>query len=442
MMRCAFLLIAVLCGVFTKAQSTDAQSTLEKYLNEITKLNSFSGSVIVAIGDEILLNKGFGLADVELNVFNSKNTVHRIGSLTKQFTSLGVLKFFGDNDTISIDDNLSRFIPELPTDWGQITVFQLLTHTSGIPNYFGDLDAVPVEDTQQEIEKVIEMEKRNPRGLRNVPGSEFRYSNFGYCMLGYLIEVVSDQNYFDYVKSEILDPLAMDQTYYDDPRILIPNRSEGYKFSDGKLVNDALKDPAGYSAGGMLSSVNDMLKLRNVLKSNLIIADDLRERMFEPHLENYGLGWTILERNGRVRFDHNGGTHGFNSRIVYYPEQDVFIVVLANNEDVRSVEITCAIESIVFQESDPLLSLAYKFNMSSFEHFVGDYSNEFDEKRSIKLIEGMPFYINGESKFELVQESENAFRFAKYQEFKIVFSKGNSFTLSTCAVNPRIFEKI
>lgn len=92
-------------------------------------------------------------------------------------------------------------------------------------------------------------------------------------------------------------------------------------------------------------------------------------------------------------------------------------------------------------EDDPVLSLAYKFNMSSIENFVGEYSNDFDGKRSIKLIEGKLFYMNGETKFEIIQKSENSFCFAKYREFKIVFSEKDNFTLSTCAVNPRIFEK-
>ncbi|MEP1096360.1 MAG: serine hydrolase domain-containing protein [Cyclobacteriaceae bacterium] len=418
-----------------------AQLKIEDYLNEVAELSSFSGSVVVAVGDEVLLNRGFGKADFELGVENRSNTVHRIGSLTKQFTSIGILKLFDEIDTISINDQLGEIVSGLPEDWQEITTFQLLTHTSGIPNYFGDLDAVSVEDTYKEIEKVIEMEKNNPRGLRNAPGSEFRYSNFGYVMLGYVIEVVSGQEYFDYLKQAVFTPLSMNQTFYDDPRMLIPDRSEGYKFSDGRLVNDALKDPAGYAAGGILSSTEDMLKWSTALTSDIILDVELKGRMFDPFLENYGMGWTIVKRNGRTRYDHNGGTHGYNSRIVFYPEEKVLITILGNNEDVRSATITCVIEGLIFNEDDPFLSLAYTFDMSAFEKFVGEYSSDTDGKRSIELVDGKPHYVNGKAKFEIVQQTENSFRFAKYREFKIEFSDKKTFTLSTCAVNPRIFER-
>ncbi|MEP5612094.1 MAG: serine hydrolase domain-containing protein [Cyclobacteriaceae bacterium] len=435
-MKSTFLLLLLIAALGLRAQSE-----IEDYLNEVAALNSFSGSVVVAQNGEIVLNGGFGKADHELHVENTSSTVHRIGSLTKQFTSMGILKLFDEIDTISIDDRLSTFVPELPEAWQAITIFQLLTHTSGIPNYFGDLDAVPVEDTYKEIEKVIEMEKSNPRGLRNAPGSQFRYSNFGYAMLGYIIEVISGQDYFDYLKQTIFTPLSMTQTFYDDPRMLITNRSEGYKFSNGQLANDALKDPAGYAAGGILSSTEDILKWSTALTSDIILDEEVRRKMFQPYLENYGLAWTITVRNGRTRYDHNGGTHGYNSRIVYYPEEKMLIAILGNNEDVRSATITCVMEGLLFDENDPFLSLAYTFDMNAFEKFVGEYVSDTDGKRSIQLVDGKPHYVNGKTKFEIIQQTENSFRFAKYREFKIEFSDNNTFTLSTCAVNPRVFER-
>ncbi len=420
--------------------AAQSQSSIEDYLSEITKTRSFTGSVIVTVKDKVLINKGFGKADYELNVANTSRTVHRIGSLTKQFTSMGILKLF-ENDSLSLDDSLSKFIPDLPAGWKTITLFHLLTHTSGIPNYFGEMDAVPVEDTYKEIEKVIEMERKNPRGLNNVPGQEFRYSNFGYAMLGHVIERVSRQTFFDYLKNVIFDPLGMDQTFYDDPRMIITNRSEGYKFSDGRLVNDALKDPAGYSTGGILSSANDLLKWLKALNSNAILGADTRRMMFYPFLNNYGLGWQILEKNGKTMYNHNGGTHGYDSRIVYYPKEEVFIAILGNNEDVRSVPITCDIEALIFEEEDAIVSLAYSMEKSAMEKFQGSYRNPLDGERSIQLLNDVLFYINGEAKFELVPIAENVFCLSKYKEFRIQFSDDDTFTLSTCSVNPRMFNR-
>ncbi len=430
---------SVLCFLLILTHASKSQSPIEDYLSEIATIQSFSGSVAVSIKNKILINKGFGKADYEQNVLNNSNSVHRIGSLTKQFTSIGVLKLFDDN-SLSINDPLSNFFSDLPKDWQKITIHQLLTHTSGVPNYFGDLDAVPVEDTYMEIEKVIEMEKQDPRGLNNEPGKEYRYSNFGYVLLGRIIEVVSGENYFDYLKEAIFDPLEMDQTFYDDPRIIITDRSEGYKFSNGKLANDALKDPAGYSAGGLLSSTNDMLKWLDALNTDAIIKEELRETMFDPFLDNYGLGWQILEKDGRIMYNHNGGTHGYSSRIVYYPYEDVFIAVLGNNEDVRSASITCDIEALIFEKEDAIVSLAYEIEAPAMKEFEGTYGNALDGKRSIQLEGDLLYYINGESKFEIIPIADNVFCFSKYKEFRIEFSD-DTFVLSTCSVNPRVFNR-
>ncbi len=433
-----YSVLAILLFVSKAAQ---CQLTIGRYLTEVADSQSFSGSVVVAVGDEIILKKGFGMADHELQVQNTSESVHRIGSLTKQFTSMGILKLFDESDSLSIHDPLVKFIPNVPGSWDEITIFHLLTHTSGIPNYFGDMDAVPVEETYLEIEKVMEMDRSKPSGLKNVPGEEFRYSNFGYVMLGRVIEVVSGLNYFDYLKKEIFDPLGMNQTFYDDPRPIIPNRSQGYKFSNDVLVNDALKDPAGYSAGGMLSSADDMLKWMKALNSDVILKEETCQRMFTPKLENYGLGWQILEKEGRTMYNHNGGTHGYNSRMVYYPQEEVFIAVLGNNEDVRSAAITCDIEALIFNEQDAIVSLAYNMDKTSMVKFVGQYSGNFNEKRILEMQGETLFFVNGESKYEITPIAENVFCFARYKEFRVEFSDENTFTLSTCSVNPRVFVR-
>lgn len=198
------------------------QSEIDKYLQEITNLKSFSGTVIISVKDEIIIHKGFGYADIENQIPNSEQSVHRIGSLTKQMTSMGILRLFGSNESLSLNDTIGQYMANLPEAWKQITVFHLLTHTSGIPNHFGDLDAVPVEDTFKEIEKVFEKEKNGE--LKNIPGETYSYSNFGYVILGRIIEIVSGENYADYLTKEIFNPLDMNNTSYDDPRIIIQGR--------------------------------------------------------------------------------------------------------------------------------------------------------------------------------------------------------------------------
>jgi len=425
-----FLLIVLLHG-FAKGQSE-----VEIYLEKITELKSFSGSILVTKGDSILINRGFGFADFENNIVNTNTTVHRIGSLTKQLTSLGILKLL--DDSLSIDDPINKFIPELPGDWNSVTIYHLLTHTSGIPDLFGEMDVVPVEETFKEIKKVL---KTEPNLISN-PGYNFRYNNFGYVLLGRLIEIISKQNYFDFLQEEILLPLGMKNTYYDDPRAIIKNRSEGYKLEDGLRQNDELKDPAAYSAGGILSSTSDLMKFSNALKSNIILSNKQRDLMFTPHLNNYGLGWQIIEKKGRMMYNHNGGTHGFNSRMVFYPEEEIFIAILGNNEDVRAAAITCDIESIIFKDKSHLLSIPYEIDPEELLQFKGTYySDSGDEERLVFLKNNQLHITRGQSEFKLTPLSKNSFCYTSYEDIRIVFLNQNKFEISSCSVNPTVFRK-
>lgn len=431
----AILLLAVL----TYGQ-VRGQSNIERYLIEVTRLTSFSGSVLVKQHDNVLINKGFGYADYENNVPNTDSTVHRIGSLTKQLTSAAVLKLLADS--IKLDHPIGRFIPELPGAWKSVSIYHLLTHTSGVPDYFGEMEAVAVQDTYSEMLKVLRNHQETQ--LLSEPGETFRYSNFGYVLLGGLIEVISGRNYFEFLQEEILDPLGMKNTFYDDPGIIVKNRAEGYRLVGKKRRNDALKDPAAFSAGGILSTTTDLMKFASALKSEGFFNETILNQMFTSHKNNYGLGWQIVRKNGRVLYNHNGGTHGFNSRIVMYPNDDVFIVILGNNEDVRSAAITCDIESMIFNDHEHLLSIQrYDVNSSKLLKYEGTYlSTSKDDTRSIILRNETVYLQTGQSEYELFPLDEKSFCYAGYADVRLEFLNEDEFEISYCSVNPTRFRRI
>ena len=424
---------------FTVVESNYGQSEMNAYLKKVTELKSFSGSIVVAKKGKTLLHKGFGKADYENDVPNSGSSIHRIASLTKPMTSMAILKLFSTSDTLSVNDPISRFLPEAPSAWHQVTVFHLLTHTSGIPNHFGDLDAVPVEDTFKEIEKVFRQQKESQ--LRNKPGEDYRYSNFGYVLLGRIIEVVSGKNYADYLKAAVFVPLGMENTTYDDPRLIIKGRSEGYKLSGGIRMNDALKDPAAFSAGGLLSTTEDLLKWSKALKTDLILTDDVRTSMFTPYRSDYGLGWQILQKQGRKMYNHNGSTHGYNTRIVFYPEEDVFIAILGNNANIRVAAITCDLEAMIFEDPNHHLALPHSLPVSQMSAFTGSYQTEDGTERSIRLEEEKLWYVNAHSKYELMPLSDNEFCYRKYEDVRLKFIDANSYEVSYCTANPEVYRR-
>jgi hypothetical protein len=233
----------------------------------------------------------------------------------------------------------------------------------------------------------------------------------------------------------------MNNTYYDDPRIIIQGRSEGYAFSNGIRINDALKDPAAYSAGGLLSTTEDLYKWSKSLSTDIILTESQRELMFTPFKGDYGLGWQVLQKNGRKMYNHNGSTHGYNSRIVFYPNEDVFIAILGNNEDVRASAITCDIEAIILKDKNHVLALPYKLEKAELQKFVGTYLSESGAKRSISLKNNQLTYINGDSEYELTSLSDNAFCFKLYEDYRVNFLNKKTLEVSSCSVNPTLFIK-
>lgn len=418
------------------------QSDIEKYLTSLTETTFFSGSVLITKGNNVILNKGFGYADYENNVPNTSSTVHRIGSLTKPITSMAILKLISANNGMTLMDSIGMYLPELPKSWKGVKIFHLLTHTSGIPDHFGDLPAVPVGDTFLEIERVFKKQSKAP--LENIPGEVYSYNNFGYVILGYLIEIVSGKKYISFLDDVIFKPLKMERTTYDDPQSIIAGRSEGYRILNDKRINDKLKDPAAYSAGGLMSSTDDLLKWRKALKTNSILNNDLLNKMFIPFKSDYGLGLQIVQKNGQRMYNHNGSIHGFNTRIVYYPDEDVFIAVLGNNEDVRAAAITCDIEAILFGDIEHATKISNPIQLKREElmEFVGEYKSESGEKRVIELQEDKLMYLNGSAKYELKYLSNKTFCYSNYEDIRIDFLDSDVFVISSCSVNPLTYKRI
>ncbi len=432
-----FRLLVMACVLM--AGPTLAQSSIEAYLEHLVTAKGFSGSVLVAVQGELVVNRGFGYADYEQGVPNTPETVHRIGSLTKAFTAMALLQLFAQQNELSIYDNIDKYLPGIPPAWRPVKIFHLLTHTSGIPDHFGDLNAVPVEHTDREIDRVSRVFKDEK--LRTQPGTTYRYSNFGYVLLGYIIERVSGLTYEAYLTQALLDTLQLAHTSYDDPRSIVPGRSEGYLMVGGTRTNDALKDPAAYAAGGLLSTTLDLYRWSKSLHSNVILNDSTRRMMFTPYLRNYGLGWQIVMKNGRTMYNHNGRTHGYSSRVVFYPDEEVFIAVLANNEDIRAAAITCDIESFVFDQSDRLLALPYSMSAQTKSRFVGSFVSEDGATRQLALNGDELIYHRGESTFELSPLSDNTFCFKEFEDYRVHFLNQDTLAESACSVNTLVFRR-
>lgn len=307
------------------AFASEAQTALKAYVVE----DVFSGAVLVAVDDQPVLREAVGLADRELGVPNAPDFKFRIGSITKQFTATAILQL-QEAGKLSVDDPVSKYYPAAPASWAKVTIWNLLTHTSGIPTD----TAIHVFDVSARLphtpEELIQLTQDKP--LEFEPGSKFAYNNTGYVLLGYIIEKVSGQPYADYLKQHVFGPLGMTSSGYDSSAEIIPGRAKGYgPGPQGGWRNAVFIDMSvPFSAGALYSTVDDMLKWDQALYAARPLKPESLKAMFTDYGHRYGFGWEIDQKWGRDRVWHNGGINGFSASFQRYPKDRVAVVVLAN----------------------------------------------------------------------------------------------------------------
>lgn len=327
----------------TIMNSTDVQYKLIKYMDNYSRKNEFSGTILVAKDDQILLNKGYGIADYNKRIANKPNTVFEIASITKQFTATAIL-MLQENKLLSVEDTISKYIPDYPNG-NNIRIYNLLTHTSGIPEYLDYAQSIDTENHSYTPEELVGLFRNEPLNFNT--GTSFEYSNSNYILLGYIIEKVSNMKYEDYIEKNILCPLNLTETGFLNNETNVKDKSIGYYFINkhSKEQAEAPKEEAliSYSAGEIYSNVEDLYKWENALLSEKVITKESLNEMFTPYLNNYGYGWFIYENNDgdKVVF-HSGNLPGYTSFIEKNLDKNYEIIILCNeniDDSINNVSI-------------------------------------------------------------------------------------------------------
>lgn len=308
---------------------SDIKKSLDNYLKKFSQYGHFSGSVLVSTKDEIVLCKGYGLADYEHDVHNTPSTVFRIASVTKQFTSAAVLAL-QEQGVLSVSDSLKKYISDFPNG-DRITLHHLLTNTSGIPDIVNIPSIMKSVRTGIPVEMLVNKLGRQP--LEFEPGDRFGYSNSGYIILGYIIEKVSGLSYENYLIKNLFEKAGMSNTGFDHAERVLKHRASGYSLSDGGLSNADFFDMSLFFACGCLySTVEDLYKWNKALDEEMVISKKSVEDMLTPYVSDetlhYGYGWYLTEKSAF----HNGITYGFKSKVWRSSNGMAVIIVLANND--------------------------------------------------------------------------------------------------------------
>ncbi|MDC1162049.1 serine hydrolase [Tenacibaculum sp.] len=402
------ILLAVWCSMHllltttaTNAQITEDNKTLERKIDNYLKAgvtHGFSGAILIAKEGNIILNKGYGMANKEKQIPFKTNTISTIGSVTKQFTATAILKLVKFNK-VKITDPISKFFNNLPNDKKDITLHQLLTHTAGFIDVIGngDFDDIPMK----RFFKTIFATK-----LLHEPGSKYAYSNSGYSILARIIEIASGQEYESFLNKHLFKPAGMNQTGYFIPKWNKDLIATGYlhnirnvgtmisRFQKSGKISWVLK-----GNGGINSTTEDMYKWHNALKTNKILSKSLfnmqttaHVRMYSHRPYYYGYGWAVRnsDRNTKI-ISHNGGNAIFFHDNLWLPKEDV-VIMLFTNANSKEVEVAWNIEKMIFNKDHQIKPIKKNLHHLVFD-FLKNKNLQHVNKFTTKIKEEYSSYL-------------------------------------------------
>lgn len=346
--RVAIVLTAT--ASFILGQESDLAAKLDRVVVTYQKNRNFLGSALVAKGGKILFEKGYGMANIELDVPNTPDTKFRLGSITKQFTATSIMQL-QEQGKLSVNDLACKYVDGCPDPWKTITIHQLLTHTSGIPSYTSAEFMKAPEHVRTPLKPVEVLMLTKDKPLEFEPGSKWNYDNSGYIFLGVIIEKVSGEKYADYLKKHIFGPLDMQNSGYDDTKSIVKNRASGYQPGPDGLVNsDYIDMSLPYAAGSLYSTVRDLYRWDRALYTEKVISKASMQKMFTEEKNNYGYGWSLGPMVNHKQIGHGGGIFGFVTYIARFPDDDAFVVVLSNSVAGNSQGVASALAGTLFGE--------------------------------------------------------------------------------------------
>jgi CubicO group peptidase (beta-lactamase class C family) len=415
-MRKLFIFFLLLPFAVTAQKNYTA--LLDQYMQAQTNVNEFSGTVLVAQKGTVLYKKAFGQANREWNVANTVQTKFRIGSLTKQFTAAAILQL-AEAGKLTLEDKLSKYFPGFPKG-DSVTIHMLLNHTSGIKSYTNMPNFSSVAPLPYSKDSVVAYFKDQPYEF--TPGTQYNYNNSGYFLLGYIIEKVSGQPYSRYLHENLVKKAGLSNTSMDHLDSVLVNRATGYQKTPAGWKNaQYISMEFPYSAGAMVSTIEDMHQWTKALFGGKIVSSSLFAKMTTPGLNRYGYGLGIDTFANHKRIGHGGGIPGFISYSSYYPSDDLYIVVLSNNGS-NSSGIATALAATLFGKEVllPYKHQEVKVDAQLLEKYTGKYQapNSIIE---LTIKDGKLFRKSGTSVVELKPESAHKFFYADGRDQQINF---------------------
>jgi CubicO group peptidase (beta-lactamase class C family) len=401
----------VTCGL---AQAAPLDPAIARQIDEVVSSvgkDRLPGAVVLVARDgETVFRKAYGWSDMDRRQPMDASVQMPIGSVTKQFTATAIMMLM-EEGKLSLSDSVARHLPEFAPQLKDVTVEQLLTHTSGVPDYTKQW-RMWLPDFGADVSLSEVLGRIRGKSLDFAPGTRFAYSNSNYVLLGAIIEKLSGQSYGKFVEERIFVPLNMGNTAYGGHERAAAMRAKGYEADDGKFSKPrTVPISLVHAAGGVVSSVDDLARWDAAVSSGKLLKAESWQRVFTAvPPASYGYGWSIGKLQGAQEYSHGGSIYGYTSFVARLPEQGLYVAVLANaSGDVPVEALARRIEAVAMGKPLPdyrRIALA----KGALEEFSGSYRTDDGVVRTVKR-DGDHLVIerNGGRKVDVYPYADNAF---------------------------------
>ncbi|WP_407557792.1 serine hydrolase [Winogradskyella sp. 4-2091] len=416
--------LLLLSFVFTTA--TFAQNNTAQFDEIVSQFydnpDAPGATILIAKNGKTIYKKAVGKSSLELNVDMVPENVFMLASITKQFTAVAIL-MLEEQGKLSLNDPITKFIPDYPTHGKTITVHHLLNHTSGIKSYTGIGNLLEVARKDFTLDELIDYFKNEPMDFD--PGEAYQYNNSGYVLLGKIIEVLSGDTYENYIEKNIFERINMNNSRYGNNRELVKNRVEAYEEEPSGFVNASyLSMTIPHAAGSLTSTVEDMLKWQNALTNNTFIkASTLEKAINGSNLNDgehisYGYGLGEFNLKGSKGYTHSGGIFGTSTNGIYLIEEDLYVIGLSNCSCNDIGAVTQSLAAAAIGKPYPTMNDVVKVSEKKLKQWVGAYEFEDGAIRHIFMKDG---------KLSSMRESETntVFEIFPLSENHFMFEEGN-----------------
>jgi len=341
------ILLFIFLPSFSFAQ-VDSTDIIVKNIMKKQKIVGLSLAVIR--NGKPVVNKGYGLANVELNIPVTSESVIRLGSVSKQFFTTAIMKLM-EEGKLSIEDPVHKFFPDAPETWRLIKIKNLMSHTSGLQREGPAYDNFKIQPDLDIIKSAYKL----PLDFKT--GEKYQYSNLAYFILAEIIKQVSGMPWQDYIHDKLFVPAGMNNSYLTDFYSIIPNRANGYMHNQDTLIN-ATAMYAIRPSGGFLSTSSDMIKWEKTIREEkIILKKEDWEQLWQPFIKTpdnvnsyYGFGWSIDEYKKHKMVLHNGSNIGFKSIFVRFVNDALSIIILTNTEEAQPGAIVAGLADYYFRK--------------------------------------------------------------------------------------------